>query len=48
MARPVWSGVVTLGLVSVPVALFTATEDHTVQLLTREQLLEALKGATAA
>lgn len=30
MARPVWSGVVTLGLVTVPVALFTATEDHTV------------------
>jgi DNA end-binding protein Ku len=30
MARPIWSGVVTLGLVSVPVALFTATEDHTV------------------
>ncbi|MFG2794843.1 Ku protein [Streptomyces sp. NPDC048419] len=30
MARPVWSGVVTLGLVTVPVALFTATEDHTI------------------
>src|SRR4051794_3613154 len=30
MARPVWSGVVTLGLVTVPVALYTATEDHTV------------------
>jgi DNA end-binding protein Ku len=30
MARPIWSGVVTLGLVTVPVALFTATEDHTI------------------
>ncbi|AXK35017.1 Ku protein [Streptomyces armeniacus] len=30
MARAIWSGVVTFGLVSVPVQLFTATEDHTV------------------
>ncbi|WP_369212392.1 non-homologous end joining protein Ku [Streptomyces flavofungini] len=30
MARPIWSGVLTFGLVTVPVGLFTATEDHTV------------------
>jgi DNA end-binding protein Ku len=30
MARPVWSGTISLGLVTVPVALFTATEDHSV------------------
>ncbi|MFC5909360.1 Ku protein [Streptacidiphilus monticola] len=30
MARPVWSGVLTFGLVTLPVALYTATEDHTV------------------
>ncbi|MBH5134953.1 MULTISPECIES: Ku protein [unclassified Streptomyces] len=30
MARAIWTGVVTFGLVSVPVGLFTATEDHTV------------------
>ncbi|WP_438489630.1 Ku protein [Streptomyces sp. S186] len=30
MARAIWSGVVSFGLVSVPVQLFTATEDHTV------------------
>ncbi|MBL1068640.1 Ku protein [Streptomyces sp. 7-21] len=30
MARPIWSGVLTFGLVTVPVRLFTATEDHTV------------------
>jgi DNA end-binding protein Ku len=30
MARAIWTGVITFGLVSVPVALFTATEDHTV------------------
>ncbi|WP_042391069.1 non-homologous end joining protein Ku [Streptacidiphilus melanogenes] len=30
MARPVWSGVLSFGLVSVPVQMFTATEDHTV------------------
>ncbi len=28
MARAVWSGVVSFGLVSVPVGLFTATEEH--------------------
>ncbi|MDJ1132184.1 Ku protein [Streptomyces iconiensis] len=30
MARPVWSGVVSFGLVTVPVRLFAATEDHTI------------------
>ncbi|MGW0531137.1 non-homologous end joining protein Ku [Streptomyces sp. NPDC003032] len=30
MARAIWSGVLTFGLVTVPVGLFTATEDHTV------------------
>ncbi|MEU7645394.1 Ku protein [Streptomyces huasconensis] len=30
MARSIWSGVLTFGLVTVPVGLFTATEDHTV------------------
>lgn len=30
MARAIWSGVLTFGLVSVPVQLFTATEDHAV------------------
>ncbi|MFD3663024.1 Ku protein [Streptomyces sp. NPDC058659] len=30
MARPVWSGVLTLGLVSVPVGLYTATDSHTI------------------
>lgn len=30
MARPIWSGVVTFGLVTVPVQLFSATEDHAV------------------
>ncbi|MFI2433336.1 Ku protein [Streptomyces sp. NPDC018693] len=29
MARAIWSGVLTFGLVSVPVQLFTATTDHT-------------------
>ncbi|MGC9540511.1 Ku protein [Streptomyces sp. UG1] len=29
MARAIWSGVLTFGLVTVPVQLFTATEDHT-------------------
>lgn len=28
-ARPIWSGVVSFGLVTVPVSLFTATEDRT-------------------
>ncbi|GAA2822958.1 Ku protein [Kitasatospora sp. CM 4170] len=31
MARPVWSGVLTFGLVTVPVALYTATEDRSVR-----------------
>ncbi|WP_188186877.1 non-homologous end joining protein Ku [Nonomuraea sp. SYSU D8015] len=30
MARAIWNGVLTFGLVSVPVQLFTATEDHRV------------------
>ncbi|MGV9253854.1 non-homologous end joining protein Ku [Streptomyces sp. NPDC003697] len=30
MARPIWTGVLTFGLVTVPVGLYTATEDHTV------------------
>ncbi|MEU9791299.1 Ku protein [Streptomyces sparsogenes] len=30
MARAIWSGVLTFGLVTVPVQMFTATEDHTV------------------
>ncbi|WP_236241302.1 Ku protein [Streptomyces sp. CC228A] len=30
MARAIWSGVLTFGLVTLPVQLFTATEDHTV------------------
>ncbi|MFF4759271.1 Ku protein [Streptomyces sp. NPDC001292] len=30
MARAIWSGVLTFGLVTVPVKLFAATEDHTV------------------
>ncbi|MFJ9080619.1 Ku protein [Streptomyces sp. NPDC102278] len=30
MARPVWAGNLTFGLVSLPVGLFTATDDHTV------------------
>lgn len=30
MARAIWTGVIIFGLVSVPVGLFTATEDHTV------------------
>lgn len=30
MARAIWTGVITFGLVSVPVSLFTAIEDHTV------------------
>src|ERR1700722_10618553 len=28
MARAVWSGVISFGLVSVPVGLFTATSEH--------------------
>jgi len=30
MARPIWSGAISFGLVSVPVALYSATRDHTV------------------
>jgi DNA end-binding protein Ku len=30
MARAIWTGVVSFGLVSVPVGLYSATEDHTV------------------
>ncbi|WP_372446566.1 Ku protein [Streptomyces spirodelae] len=29
MARPVWRGVITFGLVTVPVRMYAATEDHT-------------------
>ena len=28
MARAVWSGVISFGLVSVPIGMFTATEEH--------------------
>ncbi|MEG3631442.1 non-homologous end joining protein Ku [Streptomyces poriticola] len=31
MARAMWTGVISFGLVSVPVGLFTATEDHSVR-----------------
>jgi DNA end-binding protein Ku len=31
MARPVWSGALTFGLVSLPIAIFPATDDHTVR-----------------
>ncbi|MFB7918126.1 Ku protein [Streptomyces sp. NPDC056061] len=31
MANPVWTGVVSFGLVSLPVALYTATDSHTVR-----------------
>jgi DNA end-binding protein Ku len=30
MARPIWSGVITFGLVTVPVQLFAAVQDHAV------------------
>jgi DNA end-binding protein Ku len=30
MARPVWSGTISLGLVTVPVALYAATQDHSI------------------
>ncbi|QOV40822.1 Ku protein [Streptomyces ferrugineus] len=30
MARAIWTGVITFGMVTVPVGLFTAVEDHTV------------------
>ncbi|GAA3588327.1 Ku protein [Streptomyces osmaniensis] len=29
MARAIWTGVITFGMVTIPVGLFTATEDHT-------------------
>jgi DNA end-binding protein Ku len=31
MARPVWSGALSFGLVSLPVRLFTATDSHTIR-----------------
>lgn len=31
MARPVWSGSITFGMVSIPVSLYTATEEHEVR-----------------
>ena len=31
MARPMWTGVLTFGLVALPVSLYTATSDHTVR-----------------
>ncbi|MGW7090137.1 non-homologous end joining protein Ku [Streptomyces sp. NPDC054871] len=31
MARPVWSGTLTFGLVSLPVQMFTATDSHTIR-----------------
>ncbi|MFI9617042.1 Ku protein [Streptomyces sp. NPDC052023] len=30
MARAIWTGVITFGLVSVPVGLYSATQDHTI------------------
>jgi DNA end-binding protein Ku len=30
MARPVWSGTISLGLVTVPVAMYSATQDHSI------------------
>ena len=30
MARPIWSGAINFGLVTVPVELYSATEDHTI------------------
>lgn len=30
MARPIWSGALNFGLVTVPVELYSATEDHTI------------------
>lgn len=34
MARPIWTGTVSFGLVAVPVGLYPATEDHTVHFTT--------------
>ncbi|MFG2220486.1 Ku protein [Streptomyces sp. NPDC048685] len=31
MARPIWTGIVSFGLVSLPVALYTATDSHTIR-----------------
>ncbi|MCX4850420.1 Ku protein [Streptomyces sp. NBC_00893] len=31
MARPIWTGIVFFGLVSLPVALYTATDSHTIR-----------------
>ncbi|MBT2405243.1 MULTISPECIES: Rho termination factor N-terminal domain-containing protein [unclassified Streptomyces] len=33
MARPVWAGVLTFGLVSLPVGMYTATDSHTIHCL---------------
>ena len=30
MARPIWSGAINFGLVTIPVELYSATEDHTI------------------
>src|SRR5262245_40429260 len=30
MARPIWNGVISFGLVSIPVGLYTATKEHEV------------------
>ena len=30
VARAIWTGSITFGLVSIPVGVYTATEDHTV------------------
>lgn len=37
MARPIWSGAVSFGLVTVPVKLFTATSPHTIRFNQFEQ-----------
>jgi DNA end-binding protein Ku len=37
MARAIWTGVIAFGLVSVPVAMYTATEDHEVSFHQFEQ-----------
>ncbi|MCX4851669.1 Ku protein [Streptomyces sp. NBC_00893] len=31
MARPIWTGIVSFGLVSLPVALSTAADSHTIR-----------------
>ncbi|MEV7713175.1 Ku protein [Streptomyces sp. NPDC088270] len=31
MARPIWAGIVSFGLVSLPVALYTVTDSHTIR-----------------